>query len=49
MEETTGTSQEKTGAKKVIGFKNAIIAAGSRVKRRGRSGSHAGPVPADCR
>ena len=29
VEETTGTAQEKTGAKKVIAFKNAIIAAGS--------------------
>ena len=27
--ETTGTAQEKTGAKKVVAFKNAIIAAGS--------------------
>jgi dihydrolipoamide dehydrogenase len=33
VEETTGTSQEKTGAKKVIGFKNAIIAAGSQAVR----------------
>ena len=29
VEETSGTAQEKTGAKKVIAFKNAIIAAGS--------------------
>jgi dihydrolipoamide dehydrogenase len=29
VEETAGTAQEKTGAKKVIAFKNAIIAAGS--------------------
>ena len=29
VEETTGTAQEKTGAKKVVAFKNAIIAAGS--------------------
>ncbi|MDP2369611.1 dihydrolipoyl dehydrogenase [Rhodoferax sp.] len=33
VEETTGTSQEKTGGKKVIGFKNAIIAAGSQAVR----------------
>jgi len=33
VEETTGTSQEKTGAKKVIAFKNAIIAAGSQAVR----------------
>ncbi|MDO8284033.1 MAG: dihydrolipoyl dehydrogenase [Rhodoferax sp.] len=33
VEETTGTSQEKTGAKKVIGFKKAIIAAGSQAVR----------------
>ncbi|MDP3229169.1 MAG: dihydrolipoyl dehydrogenase [Acidovorax sp.] len=29
VEETTGPGQEKTGSKKVIAFKNAIIAAGS--------------------
>ena len=29
VEETTGTGQEKTGSKKVVQFKNAIIAAGS--------------------
>ncbi len=29
MEETSGTAHEKTGTKTVIGFKNAIIAAGS--------------------
>ena len=29
VEETTGLNQEKTGAKKVIGFKKCIIAAGS--------------------
>ena len=29
VEETTGTSQEKTGAKKVVKFKQCIIAAGS--------------------
>ena len=29
VEETTGTSQDKTGAKKVVKFKQAIIAAGS--------------------
>jgi dihydrolipoamide dehydrogenase len=29
VQETAGTAQEKTGAKKVIAFKNAIIAAGS--------------------
>ena len=29
VEETAGTAQEKTGAKKVVSFKNAIIAAGS--------------------
>jgi dihydrolipoamide dehydrogenase len=29
VEETAGTAQEKTGAKKVVAFKNAIIAAGS--------------------
>jgi dihydrolipoamide dehydrogenase len=33
VEETSGTSQEKTGTKKVIGFKNAIIAAGSQAVR----------------
>ena len=33
VEETTGTSQDKTGSKKVIGFKNAIIAAGSQAVR----------------
>ena len=33
VEETTGTSQEKTGAKKVIAFKKAIIAAGSQAVR----------------
>ena len=33
VEETTGTSQEKTGGKKVIGFKKAIIAAGSQAVR----------------
>jgi dihydrolipoamide dehydrogenase len=33
VEETTGTAQEKTGAKKVVGFKNAIIAAGSQAVR----------------
>ena len=33
VEETTGTAQEKTGAKKVIAFKNAIIAAGSQAVR----------------
>ncbi len=33
VEETTGTSQEKTGTKKVIGFKKAIIAAGSQAVR----------------
>jgi dihydrolipoamide dehydrogenase len=33
VEETTGTGQEKTGTKKVIGFKNAIIAAGSQAVR----------------
>jgi len=29
VEETTGSGQEKTGSKKVVAFKNAIIAAGS--------------------
>ncbi|WP_284214234.1 dihydrolipoyl dehydrogenase [Comamonas jiangduensis] len=29
VQETTGTGQEKTGSKKVVQFKNAIIAAGS--------------------
>ncbi|WCM90716.1 dihydrolipoyl dehydrogenase [Acidovorax sp. NCPPB 3576] len=29
VEETSGTGQEKTGTKKVIAFKNAVIAAGS--------------------
>ncbi|MDR3065009.1 MULTISPECIES: dihydrolipoyl dehydrogenase [Comamonas] len=29
VEETTGTGQEKTGSKKIVQFKNAIIAAGS--------------------
>jgi dihydrolipoamide dehydrogenase (EC 1.8.1.4) len=29
VEETTGTSQDKTGAKKVVKFRNCIIAAGS--------------------
>ncbi len=33
VEETTGTAQEKTGSKKVIGFKNCIIAAGSQAVR----------------
>ena len=33
VEETSGTAQEKTGAKKVIAFKNAIIAAGSQAVR----------------
>jgi dihydrolipoamide dehydrogenase len=33
VEETSGTSQEKTGTKKVIAFKNAIIAAGSQAVR----------------
>ena len=33
VEETSGTAQEKTGSKKVIGFKNAIIAAGSQAVR----------------
>ena len=33
VEETAGTAQEKTGAKKVVAFKNAIIAAGSQAVR----------------
>ncbi|MBK6321461.1 MAG: dihydrolipoyl dehydrogenase [Burkholderiales bacterium] len=33
VEETTGTAQDKTGTKKVIAFKNAIIAAGSQAVR----------------
>ncbi|MBX9818789.1 MAG: FAD-dependent oxidoreductase, partial [Burkholderiaceae bacterium] len=33
VEETTGTSQDKTGTKKVIAFKRAIIAAGSQAVR----------------
>ncbi len=33
VEETTGSAQEKTGAKKVVAFKNAIIAAGSQAVR----------------
>jgi dihydrolipoamide dehydrogenase len=33
VEETTGTSQDKTGGKKVIAFKKAIIAAGSQAVR----------------
>ena len=33
VEETTGTGQEKTGSKKVIGFKACIIAAGSQSVR----------------
>ncbi len=33
VEETTGTAQEKTGSKKVIAFKRAIIAAGSQAVR----------------
>ncbi|MFY3383891.1 dihydrolipoyl dehydrogenase [Paracidovorax sp. MALMAid1276] len=33
VEETTGTGQEKTGSKKVIAFKKAIIAAGSQAVR----------------
>jgi dihydrolipoamide dehydrogenase len=33
VEETTGTGQEKTGTKKVVSFKNAIIAAGSQAVR----------------
>jgi dihydrolipoamide dehydrogenase len=33
VEETTGTGQDKTGSKKVVAFKNAIIAAGSQAVR----------------
>ena len=33
VEETSGNAQEKTGAKKVVAFKNAIIAAGSQAVR----------------
>ena len=33
VEETTGSGQEKTGTKKVIAFKKAIIAAGSQAVR----------------
>ena len=33
VEETSGSAQEKTGSKKVIGFKNCIIAAGSQAVR----------------
>ena len=33
VEETSGTGQDKTGSKKVIAFKNAIIAAGSQAVR----------------
>ena len=33
VEETTGSGQDKTGAKKVVQFKNAIIAAGSQAVR----------------
>ena len=33
VEETTGTRQEKTGVKKVVAFKNCIIAAGSQAVR----------------
>ena len=33
VEETTGTSQDKTGTKKVVAFKKAIIAAGSQAVR----------------
>ncbi|MDB5779572.1 MAG: lpdA [Polaromonas sp.] len=33
VEETSGTSQEKTGKKQTIGFKNCIIAAGSQAVR----------------
>jgi dihydrolipoamide dehydrogenase len=33
VEETSGTAQEKTGSKKVIQFKNCIIAAGSQAVR----------------
>ncbi len=33
VEETTGTAQDKTGSKKVVAFKRAIIAAGSQAVR----------------
>ncbi len=33
VEETTGSAQEKTGTKKVIGFKRVVIAAGSQAVR----------------
>jgi dihydrolipoamide dehydrogenase len=33
VEETSGTGQEKTGTRKVVAFKNAIIAAGSQAVR----------------
>jgi dihydrolipoamide dehydrogenase len=33
VEETTGASQEKTGGKKVVAFKRAVIAAGSQAVR----------------
>ena len=33
VEETTGTGQDKTGSKKVVAFKKAIIAAGSQAVR----------------
>ena len=33
VEETTGTGQDKTGSKKVVAFKRAIIAAGSQAVR----------------
>jgi dihydrolipoamide dehydrogenase len=33
VEETTGTGQEKTGSRKVVSFKNCIIAAGSQAVR----------------
>ena len=33
VEETSGTAQEKTGTKKVVAFKNCIIAAGSQAVR----------------
>jgi len=33
VEETTGTGQDKTGTKKVVAFKKAIIAAGSQAVR----------------
>ncbi len=33
VQETSGSAQEKTGSKKVIGFKNCIIAAGSQAVR----------------